>query len=124
MKHWSGRIRYMHQEVSRLALKSPCDQLISCLDVTPPNFISDIFYLTSAMNHYGLNRALQSYEDLHKATDDVQRQLDFLTSTVATLAPGVGPRRKTESNYELTLQIGPTANPFTSRDNPDKGLSL
>ena len=54
-----------------------------------PNFISDIFYLTSAMNHYGLNRSLQTFDDLHKATDDFQRRLDFFNQSLAMLPPGV-----------------------------------
>ncbi|KAI5121069.1 hypothetical protein M0805_008583 [Coniferiporia weirii] len=53
-----------------------------------PNFITEIFFLTSAMNHYGLNRTLQSFDDLHKQADDVQRHIDFLTSSMATLEPG------------------------------------
>ena len=54
-----------------------------------PNFISDIFYLTSAMNHYGLNRALQSFDDLHKEADDLKRHLEFLESSMNSMPTGV-----------------------------------
>ncbi|THV00828.1 hypothetical protein K435DRAFT_963795 [Dendrothele bispora CBS 962.96] len=43
-----------------------------------PNFISDIFYLTIAMSHYGYQKTIQNYTDLAKVMDDIQRQLDFL----------------------------------------------
>ena len=54
-----------------------------------PNFISDIFYLASAMNHYGLNRALQTFDDLSKATDELQRNLEFLEASFRGLEPSV-----------------------------------
>lgn len=54
-----------------------------------PNFISDIFYLTSAVNHYGLNRTLQSFDDLYKQADELQRHIDLLTSSMSPLRPGV-----------------------------------
>ncbi|EPQ54429.1 hypothetical protein GLOTRDRAFT_139020 [Gloeophyllum trabeum ATCC 11539] len=44
----------------------------------PPNFISDIFYLALAMNHYGYQRTIQWYDDLAKHIDDLQRHLDML----------------------------------------------
>ncbi|KAF5385651.1 hypothetical protein D9757_005488 [Collybiopsis confluens] len=44
-----------------------------------PNFISDIFYLTIAMSHYGYQKTISSYNDLHKHIDDIQRQLDYMT---------------------------------------------
>ncbi|KDR82849.1 hypothetical protein GALMADRAFT_238456 [Galerina marginata CBS 339.88] len=43
-----------------------------------PNFISNIFYLTVAMSHYGYLRTIQSYNDLGKHVDDLQRHLDML----------------------------------------------
>ncbi|KIK52087.1 hypothetical protein GYMLUDRAFT_50156 [Collybiopsis luxurians FD-317 M1] len=43
-----------------------------------PNFISDIFYLTIAMSHYGYQKTISSYNDLHKHIDDIQRQLDYM----------------------------------------------
>ena len=54
-----------------------------------PNFISDIFYLTCAMNHYGLNRTLQSFEESYKQVDELQRHLDFLNQSLSTLQPNV-----------------------------------
>jgi ubiquitin conjugation factor E4 B len=44
----------------------------------PPNFISDIFYLNIAMSHYGYLRTIQTYTDLQKHMDDIQRHLDYL----------------------------------------------
>lgn len=44
----------------------------------PPNFISDIFYLTVAMSHYGYLRTISAFEDLGKHLDDMQRQLDMI----------------------------------------------
>jgi len=43
-----------------------------------PNFISNIFYLTIAMSHYGYLRTIQSYNDLGKRVDELQRHLDML----------------------------------------------
>lgn len=44
----------------------------------PPNFISDVFYLTIAMSHYGFLRTIQTHTDLQKHMDDIQRHLDYL----------------------------------------------
>lgn len=44
----------------------------------PPNFISEIFYLTLAMNHYGYQKTISIYEDLMKQYDDMQRHLEML----------------------------------------------
>ncbi|ESK87147.1 ubiquitin fusion degradation protein [Moniliophthora roreri MCA 2997] len=43
-----------------------------------PNFISDIFYLTVAMSHYGYQKTIQTFMDLGKHMDDIERHLDFL----------------------------------------------
>ncbi|EJC98051.1 uncharacterized protein FOMMEDRAFT_171416 [Fomitiporia mediterranea MF3/22] len=53
-----------------------------------PNFISDIFYLTAAMNHYGPIRTIQSFDDLYKQADELQRHIDLLTSSMAPMHPG------------------------------------
>ncbi|PPQ91665.1 hypothetical protein CVT25_012878 [Psilocybe cyanescens] len=45
---------------------------------TPPNFISNIFYLTVAMSHYGYLRTIQTFNDLSKSSDELQRQLDLV----------------------------------------------
>lgn len=45
---------------------------------TPPNFISDIFYLTLAMNHYGYQKAISTCEDLAKQYDEMSRHLEML----------------------------------------------
>jgi len=44
----------------------------------PPNFISDIFYLTVAMSHFGYLRTISNFEELSKHTEDMQRHLDIL----------------------------------------------
>ncbi|RDB17892.1 Ubiquitin conjugation factor E4 [Hypsizygus marmoreus] len=43
-----------------------------------PNFISNIFYLTIAMSHYGDLRTIQTYNDLAKHIEDMQRHLDMI----------------------------------------------
>lgn len=45
-----------------------------------PNFISNIFYLTIAMSHYGYLRTVQSYNGLGKHAEDIQRQVDLYTN--------------------------------------------
>lgn len=46
--------------------------------VANPNFISNIFFLTISMAHYGYLRTIQSYNALAKHLEDIQRHLDFL----------------------------------------------
>jgi ubiquitin conjugation factor E4 B len=41
-------------------------------------FISDIFYLTIAMSHYGYLKTIQSYTNLSKHLDDLQRHSEML----------------------------------------------
>ncbi|KAJ7095825.1 ubiquitin elongating factor core-domain-containing protein [Mycena belliarum] len=43
-----------------------------------PNFVSNIFYLTVAMSHYGILRTISTYSDLAKHIEDMQRHLDML----------------------------------------------
>ncbi|KAG5651652.1 hypothetical protein H0H81_007932 [Sphagnurus paluster] len=43
-----------------------------------PNFISNIFYLTVAMSHYGYLKTIQTYNNLAKHYDDMQRHLDMI----------------------------------------------
>jgi ubiquitin conjugation factor E4 B len=45
---------------------------------TPPNFISNIFFLTVAMSHYGYLRTISTYEDMGKHRDDLQRHMEQL----------------------------------------------
>ncbi|KAI0043444.1 hypothetical protein FA95DRAFT_1563296 [Auriscalpium vulgare] len=42
----------------------------------PPNFISDIFYLTLATNHYGFQKTIQSFDELSKQLDDAKKHLE------------------------------------------------
>jgi hypothetical protein len=46
---------------------------------SPPNFISDIFYLALATGHYGLQKTIQTFDDLGKEQDEVRRHLDNIT---------------------------------------------
>ncbi|KAG8932849.1 hypothetical protein FRC03_000161 [Tulasnella sp. 419] len=41
-----------------------------------PNFISDIFFLTAAFNHYGLIRTISTHHDLEKHIDEIQQHLE------------------------------------------------
>ncbi|KAH9841644.1 ubiquitin elongating factor core-domain-containing protein [Rhodofomes roseus] len=44
----------------------------------PPNFISDIFYLTLATNHYGYQKTISTFEDLARQYDEMNRHLEVL----------------------------------------------
>ncbi|KAH9922853.1 ubiquitin elongating factor core-domain-containing protein [Epithele typhae] len=44
----------------------------------PPNFISDIFYLTLAVNHIGQQKLTNNVEELMKQYDDIRRNLEIL----------------------------------------------
>ncbi|KZT09134.1 uncharacterized protein LAESUDRAFT_801836 [Laetiporus sulphureus 93-53] len=44
----------------------------------PPNFISEIFYLTLAMNHYGYQKTISTFEDLARQYDEMNRHLEML----------------------------------------------
>ncbi|KAH9947558.1 ubiquitin elongating factor core-domain-containing protein [Amylocystis lapponica] len=44
----------------------------------PPNFISDIFYITLAMNHYGYQKTISTFEELARQYDDMSRHLEML----------------------------------------------
>ncbi|PIL22469.1 hypothetical protein GSI_15157 [Ganoderma sinense ZZ0214-1] len=46
----------------------------------PPNFISDIFYLTLAANHIGQMKLVNNVEDLNRQYDDIRRHLEVLQS--------------------------------------------
>ncbi|KAJ2929740.1 hypothetical protein H1R20_g7339, partial [Candolleomyces eurysporus] len=43
-----------------------------------PNFISNIFFLTIAMAHYGYLKTIDTYNNTHKQMDDVRRHLEYL----------------------------------------------
>ncbi|KAG6812561.1 hypothetical protein H0H92_002213 [Tricholoma furcatifolium] len=43
-----------------------------------PNFISNIFYLTVAMSHYGYLKTIQTFNNLGKHLDDLKRHLEHL----------------------------------------------
>ncbi|KIY45637.1 hypothetical protein FISHEDRAFT_48948 [Fistulina hepatica ATCC 64428] len=42
----------------------------------PPNFITNIFYLTLAMSHYGHNKTIQIYTNFHKHLEEYQQHVD------------------------------------------------
>ncbi|KAL0579137.1 Ubiquitin conjugation factor E4 [Marasmius crinis-equi] len=67
------RIKATSEEASRWAEENrPAE------GAAPPNFISDVFYLTIAMSHYGYQKTISSFMELQKHLDDIQRHLDFL----------------------------------------------
>ena len=41
----------------------------------PPNFISDIFYLSLAVMHYGLCKTMDNFEEQSKHLDELKRHL-------------------------------------------------
>lgn len=43
-----------------------------------PNFVTNIFYITIAMSHYGYLKTLQSYSNLSTHLDYLQRHLDMI----------------------------------------------
>ncbi|KAG5338950.1 hypothetical protein C0989_005506 [Termitomyces sp. Mn162] len=43
-----------------------------------PNFISNIFYLTIAMSHYGYLKTIQTFNNLAKHLEDLKRHLEFI----------------------------------------------
>lgn len=45
-----------------------------------PNFISEVFYLTAAFNHYGLVRTLGFYHDVERHLDDIERYIERIES--------------------------------------------
>lgn len=48
----------------------------------PPNFISDIFYLSLAMFHFGYQRTIQEMDDFAKHADELQRHIDRLENDI------------------------------------------
>lgn len=44
----------------------------------PPKFLSEIFFLTVAMNHYGLHKTITTLDELGREHGDIQRHLDQL----------------------------------------------
>jgi len=45
-----------------------------------PNFITEVFYLTVAFNHYGLVRVIQELNDLEKEYGQLQRHVNMLNA--------------------------------------------
>ncbi|KAJ3542484.1 hypothetical protein NMY22_g3494 [Coprinellus aureogranulatus] len=64
------RIKATSEEASAWAKQHPPKE--------PPNFISNIFFLTVAMAHYGPLKTIDTYNNTHKQMDDIKRQLEFL----------------------------------------------
>ena len=44
----------------------------------PPNFISEIFYLTLAANHIGQQKIVNNMEELARQYEDIRRHLDAI----------------------------------------------
>ncbi|KAJ7212066.1 ubiquitin conjugation factor E4, partial [Mycena pura] len=66
------RIKATSEEASAWA-KAQQDQ-----NAPTPNFISNIFYLTAAMSHYGILHTISTYNDLNRPIEDLQRHLDTI----------------------------------------------
>lgn len=47
------------------------------------NFVTDLFYLTEAYAHFGLNRVIRTYMDLLKDGKELQKRLQELKDTQA-----------------------------------------
>ncbi|KAI0770227.1 ubiquitin elongating factor core-domain-containing protein [Fomes fomentarius] len=45
---------------------------------TPPNFISEIFYLSLAVNHTGQQKIVNNFEELARQYEDIRRHLEVL----------------------------------------------
>lgn len=44
----------------------------------PPNFISDVYFLTLALFHYGFLKTVDTFEDYAKELDDVKKRLEHV----------------------------------------------
>ncbi|KAJ4482100.1 ubiquitin conjugation factor E4 [Lentinula aciculospora] len=66
------RIKATAQEASQWAGEN------HAIEGSAPNFVSDIFYLTVAMSHYGYQKTISSYNELDKHMEDIERHLSFL----------------------------------------------
>ena len=88
-KSQHGRLKYRLPQVLKSTLVTHYRHLTKFRVGPTPNFITEIFFLASAISHYGLNRTLQSYDDLHKEMEDVQRHIDFLNSSLNALPTSV-----------------------------------
>lgn len=44
----------------------------------PPNFISEIFYLSLAVNHTGQQKIVNNFEELARQYEDIRRHLEVL----------------------------------------------
>ncbi|KAF9030215.1 hypothetical protein BDZ89DRAFT_1091648 [Hymenopellis radicata] len=64
----------------------------------PPNFISDIFYLTIAMGHYGYQRTIHHLGETAKHLDDIQRHLDYLNGDGSWMGGPLQARREAAIN--------------------------
>ena len=48
-----------------------------CISGSEPNFISNIFYLATAMSHYGYFKTVQKYSYIRNSVKDFLRRVDF-----------------------------------------------
>ncbi|KAI0036443.1 ubiquitin conjugation factor E4 [Vararia minispora EC-137] len=65
------RLYYAHS--NRVELND--ETRINATSAVPPNFISDIFYLTLSIGHYGLSKTFDNFEELGKRIEDYKRSL-------------------------------------------------
>ena len=44
--------------------------------LAPPNFLSDIFYITLAMNHIGMQKTIGTFDENLRHYDELERHLE------------------------------------------------
>ena len=64
------RIKATAEEANQWASQNPPTE--------PTNFISDVFFLTIAMAHYGYLKTIDTYNNTHKQMDEIKRHLQML----------------------------------------------
>ena len=64
----------------------------------PPNFISEIFYLSLAMFHFGYQRPIQQLDRFAKHGDELQRTIDLLGGITNQLPSTLVNQAKLELN--------------------------
>lgn len=92
------RIKATSEEASAWAKEHPPKQ--------PPNFISNIFFLTIAMAHYGFLKTIDTYNSTHKQLDDIKRQLEYFQGDGSWMGT---PR---QGRIEAAIKMGKVSNSF------------
>lgn len=100
---------------------NPWFSLLIRVKAPPPNFISDIFFLTLTQSHYGYLKTVSDFEDLGRQYDDMQRHLEMLEGDGAWR----GVRDVTTWLMEYSLIFSdPISSAHGSRDQSSEGIVL